>query len=67
MGAVVAAAVAWLVRNVVGAGSLGSAVAVLLACAAGLFVYLAVIVRMRLPELAALVATVRGRVSPKSA
>jgi putative peptidoglycan lipid II flippase len=67
MGAVVASAVAWLVQDVAGKGSLGSAIAVLLASGAGLFVYLLVIVRMRLPELAALIATVRGRMSPERA
>ncbi|SBW29171.1 integral membrane protein MviN [Candidatus Protofrankia californiensis] len=67
LGAVVAAAVSSLVRMVLGQGWIGSGVSVVLACGVGVPIYLAAIVRMRLPEMAALVTTVRGRFGSRSA
>ncbi|WP_131796299.1 murein biosynthesis integral membrane protein MurJ, partial [Candidatus Protofrankia datiscae] len=66
LGAVVAAGVCALVREALGQGWLGSGVSVVLACAVGLPVYLVAIVRMRLPEMAALATTVRGRFGSRS-
>ncbi|WP_250279871.1 murein biosynthesis integral membrane protein MurJ [Frankia sp. Cppng1_Ct_nod] len=67
LGAVVAAVVAWLVQLLLGDGWIGSGVAVVVACTLGLLAYLAVIIRMQLPEVVALATTVRDRFGSRSA
>jgi putative peptidoglycan lipid II flippase len=61
LGAVTASVVAAGVRGLLGHGSLGSGIAVVLACGIGGVVYVAVVLRMRLPELSALAGTLRNR------
>jgi putative peptidoglycan lipid II flippase len=64
LGAVVAAEVALGTRNLIGAGWFGSAVGVLLACAAGLGVFLVLAMRMGPPEVRALTRAVGARFGP---
>ncbi len=66
LGAVVAAGVSSLVRMILGQGWIGSGMSVVLGCGIGTAIYLAAIVRMRLPEMAALATTVRGRFGSRS-
>jgi putative peptidoglycan lipid II flippase len=61
LGAVAASVVASGIRELIGRGAVGSAIGVVFACLVGGVVYVIVVLRMRLPELNALVATMRNR------